>query len=59
MKKRKGFIFTNKKHSNRAIMATILGVISLASLVYMLFVYYRKGGNVETGHVAAAQVAAM
>lgn len=59
MKKRKGFIFTDKKHSNRAIMATILGIISLASLAYLLFVSYRNGGNVETGHGAAALLAAI
>lgn len=32
MKKRKSFIFTNKKNSNRAVMAVILGIISLVSL---------------------------
>ena len=37
MKKRKGFIFTDKKHSNRAVMAAVLGAISLASLGIMVF----------------------
>ena len=30
--RKKNYIFTNKKHSNRAIMSTILGGISLVSL---------------------------
>ena len=49
MKKRKGFIFTDKKHSNRAIMAAILGVISLGSLGIMLFLSYQNGGQVGAG----------
>lgn len=50
MKKRKGFIFTNKKNSNRAVMASILGVISLASLGAMVFLSYQKGGEVGAGY---------
>lgn len=46
---KKNFIFTNKKHSNRAIMATILGIISLVSLGIVLFMTYRRAGEAETG----------
>ena len=49
-KKRKGYIFTNKKHSNRAVMATILGVISLASLVAVIFLSYLSGGEADVGY---------
>ena len=59
MKKRKGIIFTDKKHSNRAIMATILGIISLASLGTMVFLSYRQEGNVRSGYGAAALLAAL
>ncbi len=59
MKKRKGIIFTDKKHSNRAIMATILGIISLASLGTMVFLSYRQEGNVHSGYGAAALLAAL
>lgn len=59
MKKRKGFIFTDKKHSNQGIMATILGVISLASLGTMVFLSYRNAGVVGTGYGAAALLAAL
>ena len=46
MKKRKGYIFTNKKHSELAIMATILGVISLAALIVVVFQSYLSAGDV-------------
>ena len=49
MKKRKGYIFTNKKHSNRAVMATILGVISLLSLGIVVFRAYLSGGEATVG----------
>ncbi len=59
MKKRKGFIFTDKKHSNRAVMAAILGVISLASLGLMVFLSYRSGGQVGPGFGVGALLAAL
>lgn len=49
MKKRKGYIFTNKKHSQRAIMSTILGVISLTALGIAVFLAYRSAGAATTG----------
>lgn len=50
MKKRKNYIFTNKKHSNRAVMATILGVISLASLGIVVIRSYLSAGEAATGY---------
>ena len=45
MKKRNNFIFTNKKKSSRAVMAVILGVISLASLGIVVFLSYLNDGS--------------
>lgn len=59
MKKRKGIIFTDKKHSNRAVMATILGVISLGALGLMVFLSYQKGGKVGAGFGVGALLAAL
>ena len=50
MKKRKGYIFTNKKHSNRAVMATILGIISLISLGIVVFRAYLGDGETMAGY---------
>lgn len=50
MKKRKGYIFTNKRHSDRGIMATILGIISLVSLGIVLFQAYRNDGEAAVNY---------
>lgn len=50
MKKRKGYLFTDKKHSNRAIMAVILGIISLVSLGIVVFLAYLHGGEAKGGY---------
>lgn len=44
--KRKNYIFTNRRDSKQAIMATILGVISNASLGIVIYLSYLSGGNV-------------
>ncbi len=49
MKKRKGYIFTNKKHSNRAAMSLILGVICMLSLFAVVFMTFRARGEAQTG----------
>jgi len=44
MGRKSGYMFTNKRHSNRAIMATILGAISTLSLVAVLYLTYANEG---------------
>lgn len=44
MGRKSGYIFTNKRHSNKAIMATILGILSTLSLIAVLYLTYDKGG---------------
>lgn len=48
-----GYIFTNKSHTERGIMATILGVISLATLIYTVVMSYRNAGEVPEQYGAA------
>ena len=44
MEKKRNFIFTNKKHTQRGIMSTILGTISLVSLFVAVYqTYVAKG----------------
>ena len=53
MLKSKGFIFTNKKHTEKGIMSTILGV--LANITLGLAIYYSYlGGGVSSERYAAA-----
>lgn len=49
MKKRKGFIFTNKKHSQRAIMSAILGMISIIALIVVVTISSKNGGEAPAG----------
>lgn len=48
--RKKNYIFTNKKHSDKAIMSTILGVISLASLGIVTYLSFRQGGVMYGGY---------
>ena len=50
MAHRQNYIFTNKRHSNRAIMAAILGVISNLSLVAVIYLTYAQKGEAKTGY---------
>lgn len=50
MGKRRNFIFTNKKHSEKAIMGTILGMISLVSLGIVIFLSYQKNGETPVSY---------
>ncbi len=54
MAKKNSFMFTNKEHTQKGIMATILGVISLATLVYMMVMSYQRAGDIPRQYGAAA-----
>lgn len=47
---RKNYIFTNKKHSQRAIMSTILGIISIVSLGIVVYLTYLRKGDAPVGY---------
>ena len=49
MKNRK-YIYTNKKHSQKAIMSVILGIISLGSVILVLYLTSRAGGEAANGY---------
>ena len=44
------YIYTNKRHSNRAIMSTILGILSNASLAAVIYLSFLKGGDIPPGY---------
>lgn len=54
MGRKNSYIFTNKNHSQKGIMATILGVISLVSLIYAVVMSYKNNGAVPVQYGAAA-----
>ena len=50
MARKQHYIFTNKKHSPKAIMSTILGIISMVSLVAVIYLTYLKKGDAPAGY---------
>ncbi len=50
MKKKGNYIFTSKRHSPKAIMSTILGILSTASLGIVIYLTYRRGGAATAGY---------
>lgn len=50
MARKKNYIFTNKKHSEKAIMSAILGIISTISLVVVIYLTYIKGGEAPANY---------
>ena len=54
MAKKNSYMFTNKQHTQKGIMSTILGVISLATLAYAVAMSYLKAGDIPRQYGAAA-----
>ena len=44
MPHKKNYIFTNRRQSNKAIVSTILGIISGISLIVVIYLTFRQGG---------------
>ncbi len=44
MAKKKGYKFTNKTHSQKAVMSTVFGVLSGVSLFAVIYLTYLNGG---------------
>lgn len=52
--KKNSYMFTNKEHTRKGIMATILGAISLLSLAYIIISSYQSAGQVPIQYGAVA-----
>ena len=50
MRHRKNYIFTNKRHSEKAMMSTILGTISSLSLIAVIYLTYIAKGQAPNGY---------
>lgn len=50
MSRKPGYIFTNKRHSDKAVMSTILGIISSLSLFAVLYLTYAQKGDAPMGY---------
>lgn len=54
--KKNSYMFTNKEHTQKGIMSTILGVISLATLAYAVVMSYFREGQVPMQYGAAVML---
>lgn len=54
--KKNSYMFTNKQHTQKGIMSTILGVISLATLGYAIVMSYLKSGDIPRQYGTAAML---
>ncbi len=59
MAKKGSYIFTNKKHPQKGIMSTVLGIISAVSIVLSLYFTFQDGGSAQPRYGAAALLATL
>ena len=53
MLRKKDYIFTNKKHSKKAIMSTVLSVIAVVSIIIAIYLSYVNKGMKNPRYGAA------
>ena len=56
MAKKNSYMFTSKQHTQKGIMSTILGVISLATLAYAIVMSYLRAGDIPQQYGTAAML---
>lgn len=56
MAKKNSYMFTSKQHTQKGIMSTILGVISLVTLVYTVVTSYLRAGEIPLQYGAAVML---
>lgn len=56
MAKKNSYMFTSKQHTQKGIMSTILGVISLVTLAYTVIMSYLRAGGVPRQYGAAVML---
>lgn len=54
MKRRNGYIYTNKKHTYLGIMSTVLGVLANITLITTIYLSYTNKGSVPDRYGTAA-----
>ncbi len=53
---RKGYKFTNKKHSEKSVMSTVFGFLSMISMMVLIYLSYRLGGEVPVNYGIAVML---
>ncbi len=47
------YVFTDKKHPEKGVLSSALGVISVATIIYAVYLSYRNGGQAEAKYAVA------
>jgi len=50
MARKRGYKFTNKRHSQMGIMSLVFGILSLVSYVLVVYLSYKSAGDVPNGY---------
>jgi len=50
MAQKRNYKFTNKKHSEKAVMSTVFGALSVSSLAVVLYLSYSKAGEAPVNY---------
>jgi len=50
MAQKRGYKFTNKRHSQKAVMSTVFGILSLISLVLVIYLSYTRAGDAPVSY---------
>lgn len=50
MSQKKNYMFTNRRHSEKAIMSTVFGVLCTVSLLAVVVLSYSRGGDIPAGY---------
>lgn len=50
MSQKKNYMFTNRRHSGKAIMSTVFGVLCTVSLAVVVVLSYSRSGDVPAGY---------
>lgn len=59
MLQKRNYIFTNRKHSEKGIMSTVLGIISLGSLILAVYFTYQNHGEAMLRYGAVGLLSAL
>ena len=50
MSQKKNYMFTNRRHSRKAIMSTVFGVLCTVSMVIVIILSYIRSGDIPAGY---------
>lgn len=53
---KKGYKFTNKKHSEKSVMSTVFGALSMTSMIVLIYLSYRLRGEVPVNYGIAVML---